>query len=260
MEAATPGRFPGTFRAVPTPFGQRDEEADVHARPTIDEIDDAAATDEVVVARVRAGALASFEVLMRRHNQRLFRAARAVLRDEAEAEDVVQDAWVRAYASLAQFGGRASFATWLTRIAVHEAIARRRRRMRQVPLADHAATLPAGTRPPDDAAGGREVAIAIERAIDALPTPYRTTFVLRDVQGLDTAETAACLDVPEATVKTRLHRARTLLRSQLDATLDVAADGVFAFAGHRCDRMVANVMARIGARPADASRSPSVVR
>jgi len=250
--------FPGTFWAPPTPLGQRDEEADVHPRPITDEADDVAATDEVVVARVLAGALASFEVLMRRHNQRLFRAARAVLRDDAEAEDVVQDAWVRAYTNLAQFGGRASFATWLTRIAVHEAIARRRRRMRQVPLADHASTLPAGTRPPDDVASGREVATAIERAIDALPTPYRTAFVLRDVQGLGTAETAVCLDVPEATVKTRLHRARTMLRTQLDATLDVAADGVFAFAGHRCDRIVATVMARIAAD--DASGSSSVVR
>jgi len=216
----------------------------VQPRPITHE-DDAAATDEVVVARVLAGALASFEVLMRRYNQRVFRAARAVVRDDAEAEDIAQDAWVRAYAHLDQFGGRASFATWVTRIAVHEAIARRRRRMRQVPIDDHAPALVATTPQPDAAADGREVAAAIERAIDTLPTPYRTTFVLRDVQGLDTAETAACLDVPEATVKTRLHRARTLLRTQLGATLDVAADGVFAFAGHRCDRMVATVMSRL---------------
>jgi RNA polymerase sigma-70 factor (ECF subfamily) len=225
-------------------------------------MDDAAATDEIVVARVLAGALASFEVLMRRYNQRVFRAARAVVRDDAEAEDVAQDAWVRAYTHLSQFGGRASFATWVTRIAVHEAIARRRRRMRQVPLDDHAPSLLAQTPQPDDEAGGREVAAAIERAIDALPTPYRTTFVLRDVQGLDTAETAACLDVPEATVKTRLHRARSLLRTQLGATLDVAGSRAFAFAGHRCDRMVATVMARIQPRPFradEASRSTSDV-
>jgi RNA polymerase sigma-70 factor (ECF subfamily) len=224
------------------------------------EADDAAATDEAVVARVLGGALASFEVLMRRYNQRVFRAARAILHDDAEAEDVAQDAWVRAYTHLSQFGGRASFATWLTRIAVHEAIARRRRRTRQVPLDDHAPSLVATTPQPDDAADGREIAAAIERAIDALPTPYRTTFVLRDVQGLDTAETAACLDVPEATVKTRLHRARSLLRRQLGAALDVAADGVFAFAGHRCDRMVATVMARIRSRADEPSRSTPVVR
>jgi RNA polymerase sigma-70 factor (ECF subfamily) len=231
----------------------------VQPRPITPDADDATATDEVVVARVLAGALASFEVLMRRYNQRVFRAARAVVRDDAEAEDVAQDAWVRAYTHLDQFGGRASFATWLTRIAVHEAIARRRRRMRQVPLDDHAPALVAPTPPPDDAAGGREIAAALERAIDALPTPYRAAFVLRDVQGLDTAETAACLDVPEATVKTRLHRARSLLRTQLGAALDVAADGVFAFAGHRCDRMVATVMARIRSRADAPSRSRPVV-
>ena len=215
-----------------------------------------ASTDDVVVARVLAGARDAFEVLMRRHNQRLFRAARAVLRDDVEAEDVVQDAWVRAYAHLRQFSGRSSLATWLTRIAIHEALARRRRRGRQQPLGDHAATLPSRTRSPEDEIGARQVATVLEAAIDALPMPYRTAFVLRDVQGLGTAETAACLDVPEATVKTRLHRARTLLRARLDAALDVSSVGVFAFAGHRCDRMVAAVMARIGAsEPAPSSSS-----
>jgi RNA polymerase sigma-70 factor (ECF subfamily) len=201
--------------------------------------------DDVVVSHVLAGDRDAFEVIMRRHNQRLFRAARAVLRDDAEAEDVVQDAWVRAYAHLGRFAGRSSLATWLTRIAVHEALARRRRRGRHVPLADHAATLIAATRSPEDAAGARQVATALEAAIDALPLPYRVAFVLRDVQGLDTGETAACLDVPEATVKTRLHRARSLLRRRLDATAGIAVPGAFAFAGHRCDRMVDAVMARI---------------
>ena len=185
---------------------------------------------------------------MRRHNQRLFRAARAVLRDESEAEDVVQDAWVRAYTHLRQFSGRASFATWLTRIALHEAYARLRRRRRQDSLGDHTATLSAAIRSPEEEVGARQVATALEAAIDALPLPYRTAFVLRDLQGLGTSETAACLDVPEATVKTRLHRARGLLRARLDATLDVSNAGVFAFAGRRCDRMVAAVMARIGSR------------
>lgn len=206
-----------------------------------------ALTDELVVARVLAGDRDAFEVLMRRHNQRLFRAARAVLRDDAEAEDVVQDAWVRAYAHLRRFAGRSSLATWLTRIAVHEALARRRRRGRHVPLADHAATLTAATRSPEDAAGARQVVAALEAAVDALPLPYRTAFVLRDVQGLDTGETAACLDVPEATVKTRLHRARSLLRRRLHETAAIAAPGAFAFAGRRCDRIVDVVMARIRA-------------
>jgi RNA polymerase sigma-70 factor (ECF subfamily) len=216
----------------------------------IDEIDARATTDEVVIARVLAGARESFEVLMRRYNQRLFRAAMAVLRDEAEAEDVVQDAWVRAYTHLDQFDGRSSFATWVTRIAIHEAFARRKRRARQIPLGEHATTRPARTRPPDEAVAARQVADALEAAIAALPTPYRMVFVLRDLEGLGTAETAACLDTPEATVKTRLHRARGLLRTHLDTTLDVSTDGVFAFAGHRCDRVVAAVLARIGASDA----------
>lgn len=214
----------------------------------IDETDFRGLPDDGVVARVLGGDPASFEVLMRRYNQRLFRAARAVLRDDAEAEDVVQDAWVRAYTHLRQFSGRASVATWLTRIAIHEAIARARRRARHVPLGESAATVPARTRPPDEELEARRMAAALEAATDALPAPFRMVFVLRDLEGLDTAETAACLDVPEATVKTRLHRARALLRTRLDATLDVSGHGVFAFAGARCDRIVAAVMARLGAR------------
>jgi len=226
---------------------EREGRIDVLPQTRSGDDDVRAVNDATAVVRALAGAPEAFEVLMRRYNQRLFRAARAVLRDEAEAEDVVQDAWVRAYVNLRQFGGRSSFATWVTRIAIHEALARRRRRARSVSLEDHVAALRSGTREPDEAAGAREVAAAIEAAIDALPAQYRLVFVLRDLEGLDTAETASSLDVPEATVKTRLHRARGLLRSRLDATLDVAADGVYAFGGGRCDRVVAAVMARIGA-------------
>jgi RNA polymerase sigma-70 factor (ECF subfamily) len=248
MEPGAGKGFPGTFRRLDTPSGSEERRRDVEPQPTCQE---RASTDEVVVARVLAGDHEAFEVLMRRHNQRLFRAARAVLRDEVEAEDVVQDAWVRAFTHLRQFSGRSSVATWLTRIAVHEALARRRRRGRQVPLDDHEATLPAHTRAPDDEVGARRVLTAVEAAVDALPLPYRTAFVLRDVQGLGTAEAAACLDVPEATVKTRLHRARSLLRARLGAAVDVTAADAFAFAGRRCDRVVAAVMARIAAsRPA----------
>jgi RNA polymerase sigma-70 factor (ECF subfamily) len=213
----------------------------------ITETDAREATDDGVIARVLAGDQGAFEVLMRRYNRRVFRAARAVLRDEAEAEDVVQDAWVRAYTHLRQFAGRATFATWLTRIAIHEALARRRYRVRHIALDEHASNLPAPTRPPEQELGARQVASALETAIDALPAHYRVAFVLRDLEGLSTVETAACLDVPEATVKTRLHRARALLRSQLDAALDVSGDGVYAFGGQRCDRVVAAVMARIRA-------------
>jgi len=180
----------------------------------------------------------------------VFRAARSVLRDDAETEDVVQDAWVRAYTHLRQFMGRASFATWVIRIAIHEALARRRYRSRHQSLDEHSALLPAHTRPPDQEVGARQVACVVEAAIDALPTRYRMAFVLRDVEGLSTAEAAECLDVPEATVKTRLHRARSLLRRELDTALDVSVDGVYAFGGQRCDRIVAAVLARIGAKAA----------
>jgi RNA polymerase sigma-70 factor, ECF subfamily len=200
--------------------------------------------DADVIAHVLAGHAQAFETLMRRYNQRLFRAARAVLRDDSEAEDVVQDAWVRAYTHLRQFAGRASFGTWVTRIAIHEAIARGRRRRQLVPLDDD----PATSRTPDDEVGAREMIAAMEAAIDALPVAYRTVFVLRDLEGLSIAETASCLDVPEATVKTRLHRARAIMRSRLDAALDVSIHGVYAFAGRRCDRIVATVMARIADR------------
>jgi RNA polymerase sigma-70 factor (ECF subfamily) len=213
----------------------------VQASTTTDPLDPAAQADDAVVARVLAGHVQEFETLMRRYNQRLFRAARAVLRDDAEAEDVVQDAWVRAYTHLRQFAGRASFATWVTRIAIHEAIARGRRRSQQVPLQED----PTTTRTPDDELGAREMIAVMEAATDALPAAYRTVFVLRDLEGLSVADTASCLEVPEATVKTRLHRARALMRARLDATLDVSHHGVFAFAGHRCDRIVAAVMARI---------------
>lgn len=203
--------------------------------------------DDVVVARVLAGATEMFEILMRRYNQRVFRIARAVLRDDAEAEDVAQDAWVRAYTKLAQFAGRSSLSTWLTRIALHEALARKRLRARYTPLGEHASTLPSRTPRPEEQVAVRELAAALEAATDALPDRYRTVFVLRDVEGLGVAETAACLEVPEATVKTRLHRARGLLRERLGPELDVAPGGVFAFAGHRCDRTVGAVMARIRA-------------
>jgi len=227
--------------------------ADVLPQMQIDDTAVLAPADEVVIARVLAGETRLFEVLMRRYNQRVFRAARAILRDDAEAEDVAQDAWVRAYTHLRQFAGRASFATWLTRIAIHEALARRRRRGKHLPLDDHAAVLPAPNRLPEQEVGARQVATELEAAIDALPGPYRVAFVLREVEGLSTEEAAPCLDVPAATVKTRLHRARGLLRGRLDAALDVSSDRVYAFAGARCDRIVAAVLDRIGATSREAA-------
>jgi RNA polymerase sigma-70 factor, ECF subfamily len=206
-----------------------------------------ALADEDVVERIRKGERALFEVLMRRYNQRLFRAARSIVRDDAEAEDVMQDAYVRAYTHLEQFAGRASFATWLTKIAVYEALARLRRRGRFVDLEDTMPVLASDAPDPERHAADRELGSAMEAAVDTLPEAYRAVFMLRDVEGLSTADTAASLGIKEETAKTRLHRARTMLRGQLSAQAEAAFPRAFEFAGARCDRVVAAVMERIGA-------------
>jgi RNA polymerase sigma-70 factor, ECF subfamily len=204
-------------------------------------------SDEEIVARVRAGDVEGFECIMRRYNQRLYRTARSILRDEREAEDVVQETYVRAYAQLHQFEGRAAFSTWLTRIAVHEAIGRVRQRGRVVLLgdADPDEVRMGSPWPPsrvEEAVASRELAAALEASIDALPDAFRTVFVLREVEELSTAETAALLDLREVTVKTRLHRARALLRKGLEAGIRDA----YPFGNTRCDRIVAAVFERIG--------------
>ena len=209
-------------------------------------------TDEQVVRQVLSGHTAQFEILMRRHNQRLYRAARAIVPDEREAEDVVQQAYVNAYTNLRQFDGRAQFSTWLTRIAVHEAIARARRKGRYTTLDPEA---PANVEQimayqsapdPERQAFGRELAGLIESAIDALPDGCREVFVLRQIEGLNTAETADCLGVSEDAVKTRLSRARAALRQDLLERAGLAAQNAFSFQGARCDRIVATVLQRIG--------------
>ena len=208
-----------------------------------------ALADEEIVTRVRGGEAALFELLMRRYNQRLYRVTRAIVRDEREAEDVTQDAWVRAFEHLDQFAGRARFSTWLTRIAVHEALARVRRGARSIDIEETMPTLASAAAGPEQRAADHELGEVIEAAVDALPEVYGAVFMLRDVEGLSTADTAACLELNEETVKTRLHRARALLRNHITARIGVAAREMFHFAGARCDRTVAAVMARIVASP-----------
>ena len=171
----------------------------------------AAMTDEDVVSRVLAGDTPLFEVLMRRHNERVYRVARAILRDDREAEDVMQEAYVNAYAHLAQFDGRARFSTWLTKIAVYEALRRAKRSRRYEPLDDRAEDILMPVTPspdPEHQAFGGELRTLIEAAVDSLGDGYREVFMLRQVQGLSTAETAESLGVSEEVVKTRLSRAR----------------------------------------------------
>ena len=212
-----------------------------------------ALSDEQVVSQVVAGHTALFEILMRRYNERLYRAARAILQDDSEAEDVMQQAYVNAYAHLSQFDGRSAFATWLTRITVNEAISRVRRRRRYQPLDDAEVVLfnnvvPMRTTPdPEKQTFTREMRIVLEAAIDALPDGYREVFMLRDVEGLSTTDTATCLNVNESVVKTRLRRARAALRRDLTERVGVAAATSFAFLRPRCDRVVAAVLERIGA-------------
>jgi RNA polymerase sigma-70 factor (ECF subfamily) len=209
-------------------------------------------SDEEVVARVVDGDTAMFEILMRRHNQRLYRVARAILRDDTEAEDVMQDAYVRAYQHLHQFEGRAKFSTWLTRICVHEALARAERRGRFEPIADDLdmdggpmGYVPSNDRTPEQQASNRELGDLLEKAILGLPETYRTVLIMRDVEEMNTAETAEVLGITEENVKVRLHRARMLLRDELYSMAGASSSAAFAFHAPRCDRVVKNVFARI---------------
>lgn len=208
--------------------------------------------DEEVVERVRAGEIGLFEILMRRYNERLYRVARSIVRDDREAEDVMQDAYVRAFAHLDQFRGDAAFATWLTKIGVYEAFARVRKDRRFVGLDDvdghdrHRCESIARSRAsPEDEASNDELRALLEAAIAALPESHRTVFMLREVEGLDTAETADCLGVSPESVRVRLHRARAMLRKDLDRRIGTQTRRLYAFHLSRCDRVVANAFARI---------------
>jgi RNA polymerase sigma-70 factor (ECF subfamily) len=209
-------------------------------------------SDEEVVERVLAGETELFEILMRRYNQRLYRVARAILTDDGEAEDVMQDAYVRAYAHLDQFAGRSLFSTWLTRIAVHEALARARRGRRLVRIEDPALQgessmkdLHSTENGPEQQAMQRDLRSALETAIGALSEGYRSVLVLREVEGLTTAETAECLGISESLTKTRLHRARAAMRREMESRSRAVLTGSFSFHLSRCDRVVAAVFARI---------------
>jgi RNA polymerase sigma-70 factor (ECF subfamily) len=208
-------------------------------------------SDDDVVRRVLAGDAPLFEVLMRRYNQRLFRVARAVLKDADEAEDVMQHAYVQAFAHLGQFEGRARFSTWLTRIALYEALGRARRR--EKPRCEPQATyrtapidaIESAEPDPEQQALQGEARSLLEATIGDLPPAYRMVFVMREIEGLDTAETAECLEVSEDVVKTRLRRARGMLRKALLHRAGIETSTAFSFHLSRCDRVVARVLERI---------------
>ena len=211
--------------------------------------DVASLSDAELAPLLQRGDRAAIALVVRRHNQRLFRAARSVTRDDAEAEDVVQETYVRAFAGLSRFRGESRISTWLTRIAINEALDRMRRRKPQVELHvvdDESPPSGSGTRDdPERDAARAEIRRLVERALDELPEAFRVVFVLRDIEELTIEETADYLGVRPETVKTRLHRARRLLRARLDDALASALDDAFPFAGARCDRMTEAVLRRL---------------
>ena len=213
--------------------------------------------DAELARRIALGDQDAFVLLMRRYNQTLYRTARCILRDDAEAEDAVQEAYMLAYRAIGSFRGDAKLSTWLIRIVVNEAVGRARKRSRRAeiiqiaggpePDADAAeVNLDAATpEQPDHAAMRAESRRLLEAKIDGLPEAFRTVFVLRAIEDLSVEETAATLGIPEATVRTRYFRAKGLLREALAREIDHAYGDAFAFAGERCDRIVAGVLARL---------------
>jgi RNA polymerase sigma-70 factor, ECF subfamily len=207
--------------------------------------------DEELVRRIRSGDTALYEILMRRYNQRIYRVALTILRNDAEAEDVMQEAYVRAFQHLSDFAGNAKFSTWLTKIAIYEALARVRSRTTDSGpkfLSDASIEmniLRSDAPDPERQTYDHELRLVLERAINSLPDQYRSVFLLRVVEGLDVNETAAALDLGVEAVKTRLHRGRALLRKELERRAGIVAPSIFPFHLSRCDRVVEGVFRKL---------------
>jgi RNA polymerase sigma-70 factor (ECF subfamily) len=231
---------------------------------------DPALDDAELVRRTARNDETAFETIMRRHNGRLFRVARAILKDDAEAEDALQEAYIDAYRNIGKFRGDANLSTWLTRIVINQALGRLRKRKRDgvvVPFAtphwsdqEHEEGTVADTRTdsPETAAIRADIRRLLEQKLDELPTAFRMVFIMREVEDMTVEETAACLSIPSATVRTRLFRARALLRESLSRDLDSASAEIFAFAGERCDRIVARSLERFRVLAAAASGGDSM--
>jgi RNA polymerase sigma-70 factor, ECF subfamily len=212
--------------------------------------------DASLVERILGGDRAAFQRLMRAHNTALFRAARAIVRDDADAEDVLQEAYLAAYRHLGDFRGQARLSTWLTRIVINQALGRLRARRRdnvislladgpEAETARMEQPMDEQTPSPEDGVARAELRRLLERNIDALPLAFRAAFMLREVEEMTIEEAAECLAIPAATVRTRVFRARAMLRESLAEEMDMATADVFAFAGARCDRIVAGVLERL---------------
>jgi len=214
-----------------------------------------ALSDEDLVNQARMRDEAAVRVITKRYNRRLFRIARSILRNDAEAEDVVQETYVRAFTGLDMFRGDAAFGTWITRIAMNEALGRLRRRRPTVDWESYGVNrnqaeiihFPAAavSSDPEKTMAQGEIRAVLEQAIDELPDAFRSVFVARIVEGMSVEETADLFGLQPETVKTRLHRARVLLRAELDRQLGPALTSSFPFDGHRCERLTDAVVDRV---------------
>jgi len=212
-------------------------------------------SDGELVRRAASGEEAAFAAIMQRHNQLLFRTARSIVKSDAEAEEALQEAYLRAWRALSRFREDAKLSTWLVRIVINEALGRLRTRASVIPL-DAAMNMiehetgtslgDAGDGSPDSMAMRAQLRALIEARVDRLPESFRIVFMLRAVEEMSVREVAEALGIPEATVRTRFHRARALMRESLASEIDVAMADAFAFDGKRCDRIVAGVLARMG--------------
>lgn len=208
-----------------------------------------------IARRIAAGDRAAFALLMRRHNRRLYRMARATLRNDADAEDALQDAYLHAYRSMNQFRGDSQLFTWLSRLVLNECFGHLRRTARRqnvIPMVESPdfiepadAMVTRDHNAPDQALARSQVRALLESKLDELPELFRVVFVLRSIEEMSVEETAQCLSIPEATVRSRHFRARSMLRESLAQALDLAERDVFEFGGTRCDRVVANVLSKL---------------
>jgi RNA polymerase sigma-70 factor, ECF subfamily len=224
------------------------------AQPTLEDLPDAE-----LVSHMARGQPRAFEIAMRRHNQLLYRTARSILRNDRDAEDCVQEAYLQAFRAIATFRGESKLSTWLARIVINQALERMRKRKKEdgdvsldnvLDIDTHLAVVAAARfqpEQPEALAVRDEVGRLLERHIDRLPAAFRTVFVLRALEELSVEETAATLGIPEATVRTRFFRARSLLRAALEQQVDLALGDAFSFDGARCDRIVFAVLERLAA-------------
>ncbi len=211
--------------------------------------------DCALVRRIQGGDRRAFELLMRRYNRRLYRLARAVLRDRAEAEDALQEAYMAAFESIRGYRGDAAVGTWLSRVVLNECLGRRRRDVRRqslIPISredpsdEMEDSVASEAHPPEELAAADQMRAILENKLQQIPESFRVVFVLRSVEELSVEETAACLNVPSETVRSRHFRAKALLREALARDIDIAERDLFDFGGDRCDRIVAAVMHRLG--------------